>query len=111
MAAVLKARAGGGGMTWRLGRSLAAAAVLACGLAAARPALSAEAVEVGAHPAGLGPREPASAAAWAALGRLRFEAGFLLRSADPRFGGLSGLLVAPDGGRLTAVSDRATIWT
>jgi hypothetical protein len=59
----------------------------------------------------LGPREPASAAAWAALGWLRFEAGFALRSSDPRFGGLSGLLVTPEGDRLIAVSDRGTIWT
>jgi hypothetical protein len=44
------------------------------------------------------------------LDALRFEAGFVLDSADPRFGGLSGLWLAPDGSELIAVSDRGTIW-
>jgi hypothetical protein len=44
------------------------------------------------------------------LGALRFEAGFLLSSADPRFGGLSGLWLAPDGHELIMASDRGTIW-
>jgi hypothetical protein len=44
------------------------------------------------------------------LDALRFEAGFVLSSADPRFGGLSGLWLAPDGSELIAVSDRGTIW-
>lgn len=44
------------------------------------------------------------------LGDLRFEAGFVLSSADADFGGFSGLLVAPDGGALVAVSDHGTIW-
>ena len=44
------------------------------------------------------------------LGQLRFEAGFVLGSADPRFGGLSGLWLAPDGSRLIAVSDHGTLW-
>jgi hypothetical protein len=44
------------------------------------------------------------------LGALRFEAGFQLGSADPRFGGLSGLWLAPDGHELMAVSDRGTLW-
>ena len=44
------------------------------------------------------------------LGELRFEAGFLLGSADPRFGGLSGLWLAPDGHELIMASDHGTIW-
>jgi hypothetical protein len=44
------------------------------------------------------------------LGALRFEAGFLLSSADPRFGGLSGLWLAPDGHELIMASDHGTIW-
>jgi hypothetical protein len=41
----------------------------------------------------------------AALGPLRYMGGLWLRSADPRFGGLSDLRVSPDGSRLFAVSD------
>lgn len=44
------------------------------------------------------------------LGALRFEAGFVLASADAAFGGLSGLWIAPDGRELVAVSDRGTLW-
>jgi hypothetical protein len=44
------------------------------------------------------------------LGQLRFEAGFLLTSDDPRFGGLSGLWLAPDGHEIMMVSDHGTIW-
>ncbi len=44
------------------------------------------------------------------LGPLRFEAGFVLGAADPRFGGLSGLWLAPDGSRLIAASDHGTLW-
>lgn len=40
------------------------------------------------------------------FGSLTFLAGFELKSADPRFGGLSGLAVAADGSMLYAVSDR-----
>lgn len=39
------------------------------------------------------------------IGSLIFRGGFALRSTDKRFGGFSGLLVSPDGQRLTAVSD------
>lgn len=45
-----------------------------------------------------------------ALGALRFEAGFQLRAADARFGGLSGLWIAPDGHELVMVSDHGTVW-
>ncbi len=34
-----------------------------------------------------------------------------LRDADPAFGGMSGLIVAPDGGSLTAVGDRGIVLT
>jgi hypothetical protein len=44
------------------------------------------------------------------FGQLEFRAGFVLASSDPRFGGLSALWVAPDGGRLIAASDRGTLW-
>jgi hypothetical protein len=44
------------------------------------------------------------------FGRLELRAGFVLASSDPRFGGLSSLWLAPDGGRLSAVSDRGTLW-
>jgi hypothetical protein len=44
------------------------------------------------------------------FGRLDFRAGFVLASSDPRFGGLSGLWLTPDGGRLIAASDRGTLW-
>ena len=42
--------------------------------------------------------------------QLEFRAGFVLASSEPRFGGLSGLWVAPDGTRLIAASDRGTLW-
>jgi hypothetical protein len=44
------------------------------------------------------------------LGALRFEAGFQSGSADPRFGGLSGLWIASDGHELVMVSDHGTLW-
>jgi hypothetical protein len=44
------------------------------------------------------------------LGELRFEAGFELSSADPGFGGLSGLWLAPDGHELIMASDRGIVW-
>ncbi|HSA80258.1 MAG TPA: hypothetical protein VLE23_05510, partial [Geminicoccaceae bacterium] len=46
----------------------------------------------------------------AQLGMLKLEAGFALGAADPRFGGLSGLWLAPDGTQLIAASDRGTLW-
>jgi hypothetical protein len=53
---------------------------------------------------------PPEAGARPDFGRLAFRAGFVLTGGDARFGGLSGLWVAPDGGRLMAVSDRGTLW-
>jgi hypothetical protein len=44
------------------------------------------------------------------VGHLRLRAGFLLASSDPRFGGLSGLWLAPGGERLIAASDRGPLW-
>jgi hypothetical protein len=40
------------------------------------------------------------------IGKLEFRGGIVLRAADRRFGGLSGLRVSADGTRLTAVSDQ-----
>ncbi len=39
------------------------------------------------------------------IGRLVWRGGFVLRSPDTRFGGLSGLAVSPDGATLSMVSD------
>lgn len=39
------------------------------------------------------------------VGALRFRGALELKSADKRFGGFSGLMVSPDGSRLTAISD------
>lgn len=44
------------------------------------------------------------------VGRLRFEAGFVLTSSDRRFGGFSGLWLAGDGARMLAASDHGTLW-
>ncbi|HLT03199.1 MAG TPA: esterase-like activity of phytase family protein, partial [Geminicoccaceae bacterium] len=44
------------------------------------------------------------------FGELAWRAGFVLASGDPRFGGLSGLWLAPDGERLIAASDRGVLW-
>jgi hypothetical protein len=56
------------------------------------------------------PVAPVEAEQLSRVGRLEFRAGFLLGSTDPRFGGLSGLWLASDGGRLIAVSDRGSLW-
>ncbi len=40
------------------------------------------------------------------VGALRYRGGLELTSSDARFGGLSGLLVSEDGGRMTAVGDQ-----
>lgn len=46
----------------------------------------------------------------AKVGRLRYEAGFVLTSDDERFGGISGLWISPEGDELIMVSDHGTIW-
>lgn len=44
-------------------------------------------------------------------GQLESRGGLVLRSTDKRFGGLSGMLVSPDGAWLVAVSDRGwRVW-
>lgn len=53
---------------------------------------------------------PAEAEQLDRVGQLEFRAGFLLASSDARFGGLSGLWLAPDGGSLIAASDRGVLW-
>lgn len=40
------------------------------------------------------------------FGRLEFRGGLVLSSSDARFGGFSGLIIAPDGRHLLAVSDQ-----
>jgi len=52
--------------------------------------------------------DPAAAAE--ELAPLQLEAAFVLGSADARFGGLSGLWLAPDGMAMIAASDRGTLW-
>jgi len=39
------------------------------------------------------------------FGRLEFRGGLVMTSTDKRFGGLSGLIIAPDGRRFTAITD------
>lgn len=39
------------------------------------------------------------------FGRLEFRGGLVMTSPDARFGGLSGLIISPDGRRMMAVSD------
>lgn len=46
-----------------------------------------------------------------AYDRLIFLGGLQLKSAEPRFGGLSGLRLSADGRRLTAISDRGSWFT
>lgn len=57
---------------------------------------------VEAIPVELDPKEPGPKQ----LGGLTFLSGFELRSSDPRFGGISGLVLSADGSMLYAVSDR-----
>jgi len=80
-------------------RRLAAGLVIAAALATAGRA---EPLALSASPVPLNPESLGQAA----VGALAWRGGLELRSSDPRFGGLSGLAVDPDGRRLTAVSDR-----
>jgi hypothetical protein len=64
---------------------------------------SADPVAITAIPTGLETGELPSHS----VGRLIYRGGFVLRSPDKRFGGLSGLWVSEDGGRMVAVSDNA----
>lgn len=42
------------------------------------------------------------------IGLLSYRGGLVLRSADPRFGGYSGMMISADGEWMTAISDRGT---
>ena len=95
-----------------LGRLLALPVLLASGLAVAatlsslssvprpQPARPVE-VQVEFEPVAL----DAADSTRASVGSLRYRGGLALRSADPRFGGLSDLRVSPDGAQIVAVSD------
>jgi hypothetical protein len=85
---------------WRRGLLvLGATALLVAGSLRVRP--RADGLDLDVHPVPLNPSEPEQTE----VGPLRFRGGLWLRSADPRFGGLSDLRVAPDGSKLLAVSD------
>lgn len=87
-------------------RTFSIGSVLLGMLACASPAPSAS---VGVPVTARSIAKPPELAPGRRLGELELVAALALRSADDRFGGLSGLLVEDD--RLTAVSDRATLWT
>lgn len=72
-------------------------------LAGAAPALAGEDIELSIKPVQLDPDDPQRET----VGRLTWRGGIEISSPDPRFGGLSGLLVSPDGTGLLAVSDTA----
>lgn len=57
------------------------------------------------------PIERFDAAGRTRLGRLEFRGGLVLTSPDPRFGGLSGLLLEGEGDRLIALSDKGNLLT
>lgn len=87
-------------------RRLSVGSVLLALLACAAPAPMASApIEVRARSIALPPK----LAVGRRIGELELAAALELASTDRRFGGLSGLLV--EDGRLTAVSDRASLWT
>ena len=74
---------------------------LSLALLVAHPA-AAEPLALSARPVPLHTEDPERTR----VGALRYRGGIELTSSDARFGGLSGLLVSEDGGRMTAVSDR-----
>ncbi len=88
--------------TPRIRSAWALASVLAMLLAAGGGA--AGEIAVRAVPVELNPERPSVKT----VGKLVFLSGFELVSDHPRFGGLSGLDISPDGKRLRAVSDRGT---
>ena len=75
-------------------------AIVAC-LAVVAP-VAAEPLTIEARALALNVEAPAEDS----VGRLRYRGGLALTAPDPRFGGLSALLVSRDGSRLTAVSDK-----
>jgi hypothetical protein len=95
-------------MPARPGRPLVILVLVAVGAAVAAtlvslvPAPRADApLAVETSPVPLDPSDPSRER----VGPLLYLGGLRLRSADPRFGGLSDLRVSPDGARLFAVSD------
>jgi hypothetical protein len=88
-------------------RAFALALLFPLVLVPAPGARATEALEVAARAVALDPADPARRA----VGGLIWRGGLELTSPDPRFGGLSGLLVSPDGARLTAVTDRGQLMT
>ncbi len=78
---------------WRRARGAAAAGFLLAAAAAADP-LAIDAAPVASGPGGA-----------AAVGALSYRGGLHLRSDDPRFGGVSGLSAAADGGAFVAITD------
>jgi len=78
------------------------AALLAALLLLAPAAAAQEAIDVGCTRLALNPEDKAATT----VGRLAWRGGCALTSDAAGFGGLSDLLLAPDGGRLLAVSDK-----
>jgi Uncharacterized protein conserved in bacteria len=74
---------------------LAAALLLVCGVSRADP------IAVDSRPVPLDAAQPERTE----VGSLVYRGGLALSSKDPRFGGLSGLLVSADGKRFVAISD------
>jgi len=68
----------------------------------AAPPAAAEAIPLESARVALDARDPERQQ----VGALRYRGGLELRSSDRRFGGLSALLISPDGGRMTALLDR-----
>lgn len=87
-------------------RSLGAAVLFLVASASVAPGAG-EAVAVEAKPVALNPADPAQSA----VGSLLWRGGLALRSGDRRFGGLSDLVVSPDGRSLAAVSDEGQFLT
>jgi hypothetical protein len=87
---------------WQPRRATAVLALLMV-LAGCQSSLGADGVRVAAL-------DPTEAEQLHRVGQLELRASFLLASGDTRFGGLSGLWLAPDGGQLIVASDRGTLW-
>jgi hypothetical protein len=88
---------------------LSGATLLAAALASAvspEPAPRKSALVVEVQPVPLNPLNPAQES----VGRLAYRGGLWLRSADPRFGGLSDLRVAPNRQTLQAISDCGAVF-
>ncbi len=87
-------------MTWH--QSLIIAALTIVPFSIASTSLDAEPVQVSSSPVPLNAENPAQVI----VGGLRYLGGIVVTSENIRFGGLSGLIVEPDGVRLSAVSDQ-----